>query len=189
VSTTVVDLGAAAQSVPLTLRNIGGQPVAWRVAETVEPFLVSTPSGALDPGGVVTLRVGVDRTALGEGDIRVQFTVRSSALGGGTVTARAAVERAPTVDVVRAPSLLVCPWTRAQLVTVAVADESGVRSAGLSWSGPGRSGSAGMSEVSPGGWSGVLGVGKVTGIWTWQVTATDARGNSGGATGTTVVRC
>jgi hypothetical protein len=67
-----------------------------------------------------------------------------------------------------------------------VTDVSTVDDVTLSWTGPGDPGSIAMTR-SGSSWSGRLGIDQVGGTWTYVVTAVDAPGNEGTASGTTVV--
>ncbi len=89
--------------------------------------------------------------------------------------------------VLSAPTALSCPWSVPPLVGVGVTDESGVARVELSWRGPGAPGSQVLAPSGPGRWGGPLVISQVSGTWTWQVTATDTRGNTVSVSGTTIV--
>ena len=72
------------------------------------------------------------------------------------------------------------------IVGATVSDESSLSSVELEWSGPGSSGAASMGS-SGGSWSGRLDIEAIDGTWSYVVTATDERGNTGTASGTLVV--
>lgn len=185
-STVAVGTGSKAG---LELRNTGGRPVTWSITDALAPFVLSASSGQLAPGQSMTVQVGIDRTGLPEGQVEVRFQVRSSALGGGGVLATAGVDRAPQVGLLAPPpTLLTCPWSVGPMVAVTVLDESPVTDVRLAWAGPGASGGTPLTKGSTGAWTGRLGVSAVVGSWTWTITATDARGNTGTASGTTLVR-
>lgn len=181
-SVTVVDLGVDRASAQLTLTNVGGAPAAWSITGAAAPFTLSTTSGTLVPGGRTDVVVFLARDAVAEGDLVRVLTLTDV----GALTVRAGIERAPVVTLVRAPTTLVCPWSVRPLVAVTVADESTVTGATLAWTGPGAAGSVAM-RAGGGGWSGNLGIPGRNGTWTWTVTATDARGNRGAASGAVAV--
>jgi hypothetical protein len=185
VSTATIDLGAELASASIGLTNTGDEPVDWAIPGDAAPFIWSTTGGTLQPGESFELQLGIDRNGLPEGDVARQFALVSSAEGGRQVTAMASIEHPPTVTVVRTTSSLQCP-NPAGVVAVTVTDESAITGAVLSWSGPGAAGSTAMTSGG-GGWSGRLTPQAVNGAWTWVVTATDARGNTGTATAPFVV--
>ncbi len=191
VTPSSVDLGAASAPGTITVRNSGGRVVDWSIAPisggSVAPFVLSATSGTLPVGATATVRVGVDRTGLPEGPVQRSITLRSSALGGATVELTARVERAPVLRVLSAPTALSCPWSVPPLVGIGVTDESNVAQVELTWQGPGAPGSQALTPTGAGRWSGRLGIAQVSGTWTWQATATDARGNPASISGATVV--
>jgi RNA polymerase sigma factor (sigma-70 family) len=187
-SQSTLDLGAGPRAT-LELRNAGGRALSWGIAGALDPFVLSVRSGALAPGARVSIQVGIDRTALAEGQVRERFVVTSSADGGGAVTVTAAVDHPPTIGFVQAPpAILVCPWSVAPTVAAVVTDEAAITGVKLTWTGPGPAGSSPLTLGSVGHWTGRLALGQTRGIWTWQVAATDARGNVGTVSGTTSVR-
>jgi RNA polymerase sigma factor (sigma-70 family) len=188
VSSTVVDLGPAAGSGAVTLTNSGEVPLDWTVAPTGAPgaFGASTSGGSLAPGASTPLSFTVDRAGRPEGDLAATFTVTSSATGGGQVQVRASVEIDPDVTITEAPSVAPCPTGTTSFVRAQVVDASPLASVVLSWSGAGPSGSTAMSPDGAGRWGAAFG-GVGDGSWTFTVTATDARGNTGTAGGSTVV--
>ena len=161
------------------LVNSGGQAIQWELVGDPLPFTASSVRGSIDPGQSRELWVGIDRDSMPEGDVRTDLVIRITSGGEGeaTFSMLAAVEHPPVVTLVRAPSTLACPTPIGQVV-VTVADESDIDSVQLSWSGPGEAGGAPMNEESQ-GWSGRLTPARDNGAWTWEVTATDARGNAG----------
>ena len=185
-STRTVDLGANLRLGALTLSNNGQQALNWSLQGGGAPFTPGTGSGTLTPGQSATVQFAMDRSGA-EGDYSVTYNAVSSAQGGGAVQVRGRIERAPVVSPLRTISSLACTWTNSNM-SVTVTDESGISSVTLSWSGPGNPGSTAMTLSGAGaGWIGSLGVDPVDGTWTWLVTATDARGNRGTLSGTTVV--
>jgi RNA polymerase sigma factor (sigma-70 family) len=186
-SSDVIDLGAELDQDQLLLVNFGGQPIQWELAGDPAPFTTSATRGAIDPGQSRQLWIGIDRDAMAEGDVSVDLQIRIAAGGEGesAFTLLAAVEHPPAISVVRAPSTLACPTPIGQVV-VTVTDESAVEPLELSWSGSGEPGAAPMNEERQ-GWSGRLTPDRVNGPWTWEVTATDARGNVGTATAPFVI--
>lgn len=178
-SSTALDLGSAGSSAPLTLRNVGDEPLDWAITGDATPFTLSAGAGTLAAGQAVDLEVAIDRGPLPEGPVVRDLTVGSSAIGTSPLTVRATVERAPVVSVVDAPSFLRCPRPAGSVV-VRVADESAIERVVLRWTGPGVDGS---TPMSPGrdSWTGRLTPAEVSGDWTWTVEATDVRGNRGEA--------
>jgi hypothetical protein len=185
VSAAAIDLGGELASATIGLTNTGEEPLDWAITGEAAPFIWSSTGGTLQPGETFELQLGVDRDGLPEGDVARQFPFASSAEGGTQVTAMASVEHPPTVTVIRTTSSLRCP-NPAGVVAVTVTDESAVTDVVLSWSGPGAAGSTAMTSGG-GGWSGRLTPQAVNGAWTWVVTATDARGNTGTASAPFVV--
>ena len=186
----VVDLGSTTSTARLVLTNGGEEPVDWSFDDgaSAAPLLWSADAGLLAPGERGEVRFTIDRTGLAEGDIVRTFTVRSGGAGGGAVEVRASVEHAPLVTVVGAPATLACPFSVTPPVTVDVADESAVASVVLRWSGPGPAGEVALIATSTSGrWQGRLGLPQVGGTWRFDAVATDARGNTGRASGTVVI--
>jgi len=95
----------------------------------------------------------------------------------------------PVVTIVRAVPSISCPWTVDPTVAARVVDDSAISGVTLSWQLTrvlGR-GSASMIEPAPGEWRGSLGINRTNGTWSYTVTAIDAAGNRGTASGTIVV--
>jgi hypothetical protein len=76
---------------------------------------------------------------------------------------------------------------RTVYVSVPIQDQSGVASASLAWSGPGRSGTSALSGVAGDVWAGSLGPFAAGGQVQLEVVATDTRGNQGRRSGSITV--
>lgn len=177
-SRDTIDLGDTDRQATLSLANTGELPLDWSIDGAAAPFAWSARSGTLAPGTTDDLLVSIDRSSLAEGSVNRSFSVSSSGLGTTPLTVLAAVERAPVVRTVTAPSFLRCPGPTGSPVVVAVADESPISGVVLTWSGPGGSGSAPMRPVGD-DWEAMLAPAATNGDWTWVAQATDRRGNVG----------
>ncbi|MFN0027966.1 MAG: sigma-70 family RNA polymerase sigma factor [Acidimicrobiales bacterium] len=188
-SSGIIDLGSSEAAGRLLLTNTGSSPVGWSLEDdgNPAPFSWSAGSAEIGPGATVEIRFSVDRTAMAEGDVSRRFAIRSTGGGGGAFNVLARVERLPAVAIVRSVPRVACPWSVAPPVVATASDESGVASVSLRWSGPGSPGTAPMTESSAGQFRGGLGIGRVNGTWSFDVVATDRRGNIGRASGTIVV--
>ena len=188
VSATDIDLGATTTAATVRLSNDGASSIRWTLApDGVAPLVVSATGSELAPGASIDLVITIDRGALAEGTLDRVLQLDSTGLGDGEVTVRALVEHPPTVTVARSVPSISCPWSTAPTVAAIVDDETTVDSVELSWNGPGRAGRATMAEAAPGQWRGSLNIRPINGTWSLVITATDARGNIGTATGTVVV--
>lgn len=178
-SVTTLDLGASAPAGIVTLTNTGNQPVQWSIVGSTgnPPLTVAPAAGALQPGQSTPVSIGIDRSNLPEGDIVRQLQVSSTALGGGTITVLARVERPPVVQIF--PGSVVSCGQATSSVSATVSDESPLSGVVLSWAGAGSPGSTPMSFVN-GAWLANFG-GTAPGWWVLTVTATDVRGNAGTA--------
>ena len=185
-SSGTIDLGPTAPRARLSLANTGGQALSWSIDGDALPFIWSTTSGNLAPGGTVEVRVAIERGPLAEGSIARSVTLRSSALGTAAVTVTASVEHPPVVSLVSATTSLVCPRLAGRPIVVSVTDESAIAGVELRWIGPGTPGSTPMTLLRR-GWTGSLAPAPVNGTWTWEAVATDARGNTGRASAPFVV--
>ncbi len=105
---------------------------------------------------------------------------------GQFVIVTAADTQAPDVTITQDRPTVACPWSAPIIIAATVTDVSAVDEVTLSWSGPGSPGSTPMSR-SGNSWSATLGIDQVGGVWTYVIAATDAAGNTGTASGTTVV--
>jgi RNA polymerase sigma factor (sigma-70 family) len=108
------------------------------------------------------------------------------AVTGQFVIVTAADAQSPDVTITQGRPTVACPWSAPIVIAAAVTDVSTVDEVTLSWSGPGAPGSIAMTR-SGSSWSGRLGIDQLGGTWTYVVTAVDAAGNSGTASGTTFV--
>lgn len=172
VSTTSVDLGTSTRGRTITVENTGGEPVTFRTTQS-RGWLDARPDGAtVDPGDSRTITVSADRSDLAEG--RSVASLRIS-WPDGSATVRVAVrqENDPVVGRPSAPAGASCSLP----VSVAVTDESGLRSVRLAWSGPGGSGTLTMT-LSGGRWRATIDPISIGGTYQLRVTATDRRGNA-----------
>jgi RNA polymerase sigma factor (sigma-70 family) len=181
VSPARVDLGAAGASATLVVRNGGDEALSW-AAELSAPWLqVSLSSGRLGGGELVRLTLSATRDGLPEGDAdaRVELTWGGPAR---SVAVALRVEHPPEIsDLTAAPpqiSVAPCAQTTTTLAGATVADESALSSVTLRWGGQ----SVPMTQRS-GRWFARLGPVASPGTASWQVVATDARGNTASAPG------
>jgi len=184
----VVDLGSSSTSGQFSMSNTGGQTLTWSLdSSAANPFGLSASSGQIDPGQTTVILVSLNRASAPEGTQIRDVSIASSSGAGAAVELRAVVEHAPVVVITHAAKSPVCPQFEVETIVASVSDESALSSVVLSWSGPGKPGSVPMQFK--GGWSGQLGVPYVEGTWTYTVTATDSRGNTGTAQASTEVLC
>lgn len=180
VSPARVDLGAAGTSATLTVRNGGDEPLSW-AADPSTPWLRVRPSsGRLDGGEQARLSLSATRDGLPEGDAnaRVELTWGGAAR---SVAVALRVEHPPEISDLGAspPQIAVAPCApTTTLVGATVTDESGLSSVTLRWGGQ----SVPMTQRS-GGWFARLGPVASPGTVSWQVVATDSRGNTASASG------
>lgn len=180
VSPARVDLGSAGTSATLTVRNGGDEPLSW-AADPSTPWLRVRPSsGRLDGGEQARLSLSATRDGLPEGDAnaRVELTWGGAAR---SVAVALRVEHPPEISDLGAspPQIAVAPCApTTTLVGATVTDESGLSSVTLRWGGQ----SVPMTQRS-GGWFARLGPVASPGTVSWQVVATDSRGNTASASG------
>ena len=175
-----VDLGATRASVTLTVRNGGGEPLSWAADPSTTWLRVRPSSGRLDGGEQARLTLFATRDGLPEGDApaRVDLTWGGSAR---SVAVALRVEHPPELSDLAAdpPQISVSPCRdTTTLVGATVTDEVPLGSVTLRWGGQ----SVPMTERS-GRWFARLGPVSAAGTVSWQVVATDARGNSASASG------
>jgi len=171
VSTRSIDLGRTATSASFGLANTGDLPTNYQVSSRTSWLGVEPIGGKLSGQGGRRVDLTVDRSALREGTTTGSVVVNWD---GGSVVVRVHVrqERGPTVGPPSVPPGSSCEVA----VTVRASDESGVAAVKLDWSGPGGSSTARMS-LTGSVWSATIHV-PVGGRFTFQATATDARGNA-----------
>jgi RNA polymerase sigma factor (sigma-70 family) len=179
VSPARVDLGSAGTSATLTLRNGGDEPLSW-AADPSTPWLrVGPSSGRLDGGEQARLSLTATRDGLPEGDADAQVELT---WGGAarSVAVALRVEHPPEISDLTAspPQITVAPCATTTLVGATVTDESGLSSVTLRWGGQ----SVPMTQRS-GRWFARLGPATSPGTVSWQVVATDSRGNTASAPG------
>jgi RNA polymerase sigma factor (sigma-70 family) len=183
VSPARVDLGSAVgTSATLTVRNGGDEPLSW-AADPSTPWLRVRPSsGRLDGGGQARLNLSATRDGLPEGDAdaRVELTWGGPAR---SVSVALRVEHPPEISDLTAspPQITVPPCATTTLVGATVTDESSLSSVTLRWGGQ----SVPMTQRN-GRWFARLGPASSPGTVSWQVVATDSRGNTASASGTPV---
>jgi RNA polymerase sigma factor (sigma-70 family) len=183
VSPEVVDLGAGDQSATLTIHNAGTTAQSWQASSSAGWLAVAQSDGSLAPGASALVTLTADRTGVPEGEIRATAVVEA----GGVrrqVAVNASVERDPKVSASVSPTRIstgsLCGPTTAK-VTATVSDESALRGVVLEWGDP-----VARTAMSHQGGSWRADVGPIGSAQTlsWRVVATDARGNTGVATGT-----
>lgn len=180
VSPARVDLGSAGTSATLTVRNGGDEPLSWAAAPSTPWLRVRPSSGRLDGGEQARLSLSATRDGLPEGDAnaRVELTWGGAAR---SVAVALRVEHPPEISDLGAspPQIAVAPCAPATtLVGATVTDESGLSSVTLRWGGQ----SVPMTQRS-GRWFARLGPVASPGTVSWQVVATDSRGNTASASG------
>jgi hypothetical protein len=188
VSPAAVDLGATRTTAALTLRNGGDEALSWTARSTVPWLRVSTAGGSLDGGEQARVTVTADRASLPEGTVdgAVELAWDGPAR---RVAVSMDVEHPPEISGLSAsPSQIGITGCSPDTATAraTVRDESPLASVMLEWGGA----QVPMTERA-GTWFGSLGPVDKPGTLTWQVVATDARGNSATAPGppVTVVAC
>jgi RNA polymerase sigma factor (sigma-70 family) len=184
VSPARVDLGAAATTATLTLRNGGDQPLSWTAGPSTPWLRVSPSSGRLDGGELARLSVSASRDGLPEGAQRGRVEL---AWGGPSRSVAVAlrVEHQPEIGGLSAspPRIRVGPCTpNTSLVEATVRDESPLSSVVLRW---GRQ-QVPMAQRA-GSWFARLGPVPTPGTVPWQVVATDERGNTATVPGPAVL--
>jgi hypothetical protein len=185
VSPARVDLGAGRATVALTVRNGGDEPLSWAADPSATWLRVSPPSGRLDGGGQARITLSATRDGLPEGDADARVEL---AWGGParSVAVALRVEHPPGISGLSAAQgeLFTSPCGRAPtttLVQATVTDESSLSSVTLQWGGQ----SVPMAQRS-GRWFAQLGPVASPGTVSWQVVATDGRGNTASAPGPAV---
>jgi RNA polymerase sigma factor (sigma-70 family) len=185
VSPARVDLGAGRATVALTVRNGGDEPLSWAADPSESWLRVRPASGRLDGGEQARLTLSATRDGLPEGDAdaRVELTWGGPAR---SVAVALRVEHPPEVGGLAAveDELFASPCSRAPtttLVQATVTDESALSSVTLRWGGQ----SVPMAQRS-GRWFAQLGPVASPGAVSWQVVATDDRGNTASASGPAV---
>jgi RNA polymerase sigma factor (sigma-70 family) len=185
VSPSGVDLGAGRAAVALTVRNGGDEPLSWAADPSATWLRVSPSSGRLDGGDQARLTLSATRDGLPEGDADARVEL---AWGGParSVAVALRVERSPEISGLAAVAgeLFTSPCARAPTTTpvqATVSDESPLSSVTLRWGGQ----SVPMTQRS-GRWFAQLGPVASPGTVSWQVVATDGRGNTASASGPAV---
>ena len=180
-----VDLGAGRATAALTLRNGGEEPLSWAADPSATWLRVSPSSGRLDGGEQARLTLSAARDGLPEGaaDARVELTWAGPAR---SVAVALRVGRPPEISGLSATQgeLFASPCSRAPTTTpvqATVTDESPLSSVALRWGGQ----SVPMAQRG-GRWFAQLGPVASPGTVSWQVVATDDRGNSASASGPAV---
>ncbi|HUF99360.1 MAG TPA: hypothetical protein VMM60_14620, partial [Ilumatobacter sp.] len=194
-SATSLDFGTSANALTVTLSNPGGQPVSW-AASTGSPFAVSPATGTLPAGGSAQLTVTYDRNGVPENTT----STGTLSVTGGSASASAGlsgrVMRPPTITVINTFCQAVNFGAGTQYsfhIEVRTADENpstpqpsgsisspsgDTRSLAFTFRSPSWYSSATLTTANPAG-------PPVTefGTWSWTVSATDAFGNVGTASG------
>ena len=183
VSPASVDLGAGGATAAVTVRNGGDEPLSWAADPSTAWLRVSPSSGSLDGGEQARITLSATRDGLPEGDAdgRVELTWDGPARAVGVALR---VERDPEIGDLSAdfPRIFIGRCTPTSTpVQATVTDESGLASVRMQWAG----GSVPMTQ-SGGSWSASLGPATAPGPVPWRVVATDDRGNTASASGSTV---
>lgn len=191
----LIDLGSSASSGSVSVTNTGGQPVSFTVTGSPGAFGLAPTAGELAGRQSRPITATIDRGSLKEGEAQ-STTVRVS--GGGQtflLTLRAIVERAPETKPIIRPA---CRSIDVAFdATASIVDESGVANATLTMAGPAETASSRL-ESSESNWSGVVAImypggpndpDSANGTWTWTISATDTRGNTGSTSGSLAVTC
>lgn len=200
VGSTSLSLGSGSGSSfgSIALSNSGELPVTYSVSGDTGSFAVSPTSGTVNGGGSESINVSIDRTGVREGSgPSGNITITGSDGSSFPVALTAQVERPPVISGAGASSY--CSTTFAGISgSAGISDETAV-SASFFASGPnGQSVSDGMSQDG-GTWYGAVDFqfagpnfddpSLVNGTWSWSISATDARGNTTTASGSTTVGC
>jgi RNA polymerase sigma factor (sigma-70 family) len=194
ISGGLIDLGAGSAGAA-RLTNGGGGALNWSITGGGTPFRVDRTSGTLAPGAHVDVVASIDRDVLGEGTFEATFQISSDVPGDGALalTVRGEVDNDPVVNIVRfvPPNQVSCRWGD-PTVNATISDESAIDSATLSWTGPsGQAGSV-AAVLSSSGVTAVPTIGSRAnppepGTWTFVLSATDSRGNTGTTQATHVI--
>jgi RNA polymerase sigma factor (sigma-70 family) len=178
-----VDLGAAGATANLTVRNGGDEPLSWTADPSTAWLQVSPSTGRLDGGEQARVTLSATRDGLPEGDADGQVELTWGGPARSVVVALR-VEHPPEIGGLSAqfPEIFLgrCTPTTTR-VDATVTDESAISSVTMRWAG----GSVPMT-LRGGRWSASLGPAASPGSVTWQVVATDARGNTASASGAAV---
>jgi RNA polymerase sigma factor (sigma-70 family) len=178
-----VDLGAAGATANLTVRNGGDEPLSWTADPSTAWLQVSPSTGRLDGGEQARVTLSATRDGLPEGDADGQVELTWGGPARSVVVALR-VEHPPEIGGLSAqfPEIFLgrCTPTTTR-VDATVTDESAISSVTMRWAG----GSVPMT-LRGGRWSASLGPAASPGSVTWQVVATDARGNTASASGPAV---
>ncbi|MGB8861265.1 MAG: sigma-70 family RNA polymerase sigma factor [Ilumatobacteraceae bacterium] len=189
-SAGLVDLGATTSSASFEVRNPGGQPVNWAIAGNSGEFSLSPLNGVVQPGGHATITVTVDRAGRAEGDLQRAVSVTGDPISPQSLTLRARVEHAPSVSITSGPSgtFLACQFPANPFITATYSDESDIAlPVVVSWSGP-LSGDNQLKIRSPGSAAGSLLItDPPAGTYSYVVSVSDVRGNTGSAQASFVV--
>lgn len=192
VETEVLDLAADDASATATIQNRTGGDLAYTVEIDVPYLTVEPAEGTLTRRERVDLTFTLDRSAAPEGHSVTTVRVVSSA-GTAEIDVAADIARAPSISDLAADPTEVSPApceagvTRTTL-SAAVADDSGVGSVVVRWSGVALfdtenetlGESSGELELSAGddnAYEGPLGPFGEAGTVTWSIDATDGGGN------------
>jgi RNA polymerase sigma factor (sigma-70 family) len=194
ISGGLIDLGAGSAGAA-RLTNGGDTALNWSITGGGTPFRMDRTAGSLAPGAHVDVVASIDRDSLGEGTFEATFQITSDVPGDGalTLTVRGEVDNDPVVNIVRfvPPNQVSCRWGD-PTVTATISDESAIDSATLSWTGPSGQGGSVAAVLSSSGVTAVPTIGSRAnppepGTWTFVLSATDSRGNTGTTRATHVI--
>ena len=186
VSPARVDLGAAGATANLTVRNGGDEPLSWTADLSTAWLRVSPSSGRLDGGEQARVTLSATREGLPEGDAdgRVELTWGGAAR---SVVVALRVEHPPEISGLSA-------GPAPDLHRPVRSDDHAGRGDGDRRVGPllgdlavGRP--VGAHGAAVGTWLARLDPAASPGTVSWQVVATDDRGNTASASGPAVTAC
>jgi hypothetical protein len=184
-STQLIDFGQSRSTSTLRLTNTGGQTITVSLTPSAGWLHASPANQLIEPGKSVVVTVNVDRSDVPEG-VQRAAVVMVSDRGTENVNVSIRAEHPPQVGRPRVADGAPC----APVVSATVLDENAVVRATLAWSGKGGSGHAPMN-LTDGIWTASASTASAGGAISYQVTATDARGNTatGPALHTKVAPC
>ena len=201
-STESVHFDTTVDSRRVTLTNTGGRAVDWSATSgplafgnVDSPFTFAPTAGTLQPGGSIQVVFQIDRTWPTEGPVPGRRVTFVSTGTSAAVDLTGDIGRAPEIEPVDVPPASSCVAFFAQGFSfqVAIVDESPPITAVIELVTP--NGNVQFGELGEDGawWYGFLsGDGDQDGVvdagtHTWTIRATDAFGNVGRASGTTIL--
>lgn len=187
-SSETVDFGSEGIAAEFDMTNTGDEAAEWTATSSSEAIAFSAVMGSLRSGETVTLRVSLDRSLIGEGELSETVTIQWPD-GEGVIAVTATHENNPIIHNPRAnPSEVSvnggdgCSPTQTT-VSARVRDTSEIDSVVVRWS-PDGSASQETTMISVGNdmFEGVIGPFTTAQSASIRVVAFDELGNAGGAT-------